>query len=612
MISNETVQGNSERGSTPSPRLLTPSARAKARFPRWTLPILVAAPIVSVVDGWVGFTPLDYLHEVLRIFAFVAGIAFVMWLEERVYGWMLGRHGSIRVLGAVAVPAAAVVVLFPVSVVLGSLGGWVGDQGTAGLLTFTMMAWLVSASLGTLLVVLVDTVVSMLVHDFRSRVQLAVLGLLTMASGLAVAVYGVGRGLADRLRTMQSSELPEGLSINLGDQALTEEEVGRLLAMTETAEVVAIAFFMAVALATLPAVLSATGKIADAVMERLHPLSTGFECVAQGDLLVRVEEKGSRDFVRINKGFNHMTTSLAQTLSNLDERNRELAELNEAAQRFVPFEFLKLLNRESLREVRRGDQVELEISVLFSDIRGFTPLAERLGPEATFRLINRYLGLMDPEIHSRGGFINDYLGDGIMALFNTGARDAVDAGVSMLRAVERLNTELRSEGADPIRVGIGIHTGRLMLGTLGGQQRLDCPVIGDPANLASRVEGMTKLYGARMLVTEETMRALVDPDRFDHRELDRVRAKGKTEPVTVYEVLDGPVDEAKVETRRGFALGLEAFRAGRFEDARVRFLECLRDAPEDAVAALYVERCETWSKSGVPEGWCGVTDLTQK
>jgi class 3 adenylate cyclase len=369
---------------------------------------------------------------------------------------------------------------------------------------------------------------------------------------------------------------------------------------------------MAVALATLPAVLSATGKIADAVMERLHPLSTGFECVAQGDLHVRVEEKGSRDFVRISKGFNHMTTSLVQTLSNLDERNRELAELNEAAQRFVPFEFLKLLDRESLREVRRGDQVELEISVLFSDIRGFTPLAERLGPEATFRLINRYLGLMDPEIHSRGGFINDYLGDGIMALFHTGARDAVDAGVSMLRAVERLNTELGSEGADPIRVGIGLHTGRLMLGTIGGQQRLDCTVIGDPANLASRVEGMTKLYGARMLVTEDTIRALVDPERFPHRELDRVRAKGKTEAVTVYEVLDGPMDEAKVETRRIFSQGLEAYRGGRFEEARLRFLDCLRDAPQDVAAGLYVERCEARSKSDVPEGWCGITELTQK
>lgn len=593
-------------------RFLTPAARAKRAFPGWSILLAVVSTLVSILDHWIPFEPLTYAHMGMRLVAVVGAIAVAMWLEDRLYAWMLGRHIALRVAAGLVTPVLGAVIFLPTALVLGILGSLLGDQGTVVSLLFVMTWWFCSASVGSLLVVFIDGVVSAVLHDFRSRVQLAVLGLLSLMSALAVGIYGVGRAIAEKLRTMTVSDMPEGFDVDLGEGKISEAEMARLLNMSETSEVVAFAFFTVMVALTLPAVMSATGKIAEAVMERLHPLQEGFRHVAQGDLAVRVEEKGSRDFVRISRGFNRMTEALSETLASLDLRNRELSEVNAATRRFVPFAFLRLLRRESIREVRRGDQTALEISILFCDIRGFTPLAERLGPEATFGFINRYLGFMEPEIHARGGFINDFFGDGIMALFDSGPADAIDAGMSMLRAVDRLNGELEAEGASPIRVGIGIHTGPLMLGTIGGRDRLDCTVVGDPANLASRVEGMTKMYGASLLVTEAVLSKQVDRERFVVREVDRVRAKGKREPITVFEVLDEERDRDKIGSLDAFRQGLQAYREGRFDEASDSFDACVKRAPGDRTAALYVERCEGLRSAGISEGWDGVTDLTTK
>jgi len=189
---------------------------------------------------------------------------------------------------------------------------------------------------------------------------------------------------------------------------------------------------------------------------------------------------------------------------------------------------------------------------------------------------------------------------------------AVDAAMSMLGAVERLNGELIEEGNPPIAVGIGVHTGRLMLGTIGGRQRLDCTVIGDPANLASRIEGMTKVYGARLLISEATLAGILDAERYLLREVDRVRAKGKREPITVYEVLDAQLDGAKVRTKAAFERGLQAYREADFETALNLFGACVQQAPDDVAATLYIRRSEHYVASGVPASWSGITDMTTK
>lgn len=567
-------------------RTLTPVPRAKRPFPWWSPALTALAAVVAILHHWVPFAPLGHAHTATAILGAIGAVAAAIWAEDRMYGWMLRRHIALRVIVAFLTPIAGFIAFVPLAFVLGLLGSIAGDQGTTVLLSFVAMLWFCSASVGSLLVVVIDGVIGPLLHDFGSRVRLAVLGLLTLTAALAISVYGLGRAIADT---------------DLGEAKIPSAAL-ELLRMSQIADGVAIAFVLAVALLTLPAILSATGKIAEGVMERLHPLSVGFDHVAEGDLGVRVEEKGSRDFVRISQGFNRMTAVLSETVGDLDSRNRELTEINDATRRFVPFEFLKLLRRETIRQVQPGDQVQLELSILFCEVRGFKPLAEQLGPAATFRFVNRYLAFMGPEIHAKGGFINDFFGDGIMALFHTGARDAVDAAMGMLRAVERFNGELIQENASPIQVGIGVHTGRLMLGTIGGEQRLDCTVIGDAANLAYSVEGMTKVYGARLLITEDTLRRIADHERYVLRELDRVRPGGKHEPITVFEILDPDLDADKLRTRAAFERAIQAYREADFETATNLFGACIRQAPDDIAAALYAERCERHAPNGGSSG----------
>lgn len=144
-----------------------------------------------------------------------------------------------------------------------------------------------------------------------------------------------------------------------------------------------------------------------------------------------------------------------------------MSELNAAYQRFVPEEFLKFLNRESIVDVKLGDQVRKEMSVLFSDIRSFTELSEKMTPEENFNFINSYLQRMGPSIRENNGFIDKYIGDAIMALFPRNAEDAIKASIQMMEGIKLYNKHRNNQGYAPISIGIGIHTGELMLGTVG-------------------------------------------------------------------------------------------------------------------------------------------------
>lgn len=215
-------------------------------------------------------------------------------------------------------------------------------------------------------------------------------------------------------------------------------------------------------------------------------------------------------------------------------KNRELELTNQSIERFVPNEILALLERSSLRDVVRGDQVALSMEVLFCDIRGFTGLVEAIPPGQAFRFINDYLQAMEPAVHAHGGFINQYLGDCIMALYPTGADAAVRSALGMLEQLAEFNQ--KRSPAPPLRVGIGISSGPVILGALGGSRRLDSGVVGDAVNLAARVESLTSVYGTQLLLSEHTVARLIDPSAFRLREVDRVIPKGKTQAVRIFEV----------------------------------------------------------------------------
>ncbi|XZO00720.1 MAG: adenylate/guanylate cyclase domain-containing protein [Microcoleus sp.] len=293
---------------------------------------------------------------------------------------------------------------------------------------------------------------------------------------------------------------------------------------------------------------------------------------------------------------------LAAQNAELRKINQELevalekqSKLTEAAKRFVPNEFVSLLSRDTLSDVKLGDSVEKEMSILFSDIRDFTALSEGMTPQENFKFINAYLSRMEPGIIENNGFIDKYIGDAIMALFGHSAVDAVQAGISMLHSLDDYNKYRINAGYVPIKIGIGINTGSLMLGTVGAANRMDSTVIGDAVNLAARVESLTKSYGVSMLITQNTFSKLTNFPLDFIRNIGHVRVKGKSNWVTIYEVFkaDKPeVKEGKSRTLPIFREALYNYSASKHKEAAQLFGECLQQNPLDRVAQNYLERCQ--------------------
>ena len=196
------------------------------------------------------------------------------------------------------------------------------------------------------------------------------------------------------------------------------------------------------------------------------------------------------------------------------------------------------LGRTSILDVKLGDQVDVEMSILFSDIRSFTALSEAMSPSENFAFVNAYLSRMGPIIRSRNGYIDKFMGDGVMALFPESVTDAVLAAVEMQKELDRYNEQQNQAGAPLIDIGVGINTGRMMLGTLGEADRMEGSVISDAVNLASRLEALTKRYGSKVIISEYTCQQL-DTAKIACREIDSVVVKGKDTPVRIFEVIDG-------------------------------------------------------------------------
>jgi class 3 adenylate cyclase len=278
----------------------------------------------------------------------------------------------------------------------------------------------------------------------------------------------------------------------------------------------------------------------------------------------------------------------ARLYSNLEALNRSYA-------RFVPHEFLEILGKRSILDVNLGDQIQGIMSVLFSDIVGFTPLSESLSPDDNFAFVNRFLNHMEPAFQKHGGFINQFIGDAIMGIFPQSATDAVSAGINMLENLERLNRQLLETGNPPIRIGIGINTGGLMAGVIGGQRRLDISVISDTVNTASRVENLTRFYRVPLLITHSTF-LQIDRARFSNciRRIDCVTPKGKSAPIHVYEVFAAdaePIRRAKLESMSAFEEAVNLFASGQPLRASQLFRAMLEHNPDDHAAAAYLERC---------------------
>lgn len=269
--------------------------------------------------------------------------------------------------------------------------------------------------------------------------------------------------------------------------------------------------------------------------------------------------------------------------------------LKEIASRFVPNEFLALLGRNDLIDVNLGDAKQQVMSVMFCDIRDFTRLSEHMTPSENFMFISSYLSQMEPIISDHRGFIDKYIGDAIMSLFSGSANDAVNAGIAMLRRLQIYNGYRDNSGYQPIKIGIGINTGLLILGTVGTEKRMDGTVISDAVNLSSRIEALTKYYSTPLLISHHTYESLARPENFAIRMIDLVTVKGKEELVTVYEVFDAdpePIKAAKLLTLEQFNRAISAYNNKEFEQAKLLFSGCLITNPDDNVCRIYLNRLE--------------------
>lgn len=258
-------------------------------------------------------------------------------------------------------------------------------------------------------------------------------------------------------------------------------------------------------------------------------------------------------------------------------------------------------------------------TVVFTDIRSFTTISERLGAQETVKMLNEYFGIMVDVIMDNGGILDKYIGDAIMAVFGApfaGEEDAdhaVQTAIGMLRALRAFNERRAAEGQEAVLMGVGINTDDVLSGNIGSLKRMDYTVIGDGVNLASRLEGANKPYGTQVLISELTVRELKKSYRL--REVDKIQVKGKHEPVGVYEVLDHLTAEEfpnMEATLQSFRQGLEQYRQRDWGAALGHFERALQSNPADTVSRLYFDRCTFFKADPPPTDWDGVWVMKDK
>jgi len=292
-----------------------------------------------------------------------------------------------------------------------------------------------------------------------------------------------------------------------------------------------------------------------------------------------------------------------------------LEKIHDSYARFIPIEFLQSLGRESIMEVNLGDQIEKTVTILFSDIRDYTTLSEGMTPKENFEFLNSFLNKMGPVIRENKGFVMQYLGDGLMSIFLHDPMDAVKASITMVAQIEEYNISRENKIRKPIMVGMGLHTGKLVMGVIGDEKRMDVNVVSDSVNTASRMEGLTKHYGTSIIMSENTLEGLDKKNSIHYRFLGLVRVKGKTKPLKIFEILDGISNEQnriKIATKAIFEEGLSHYFNKEFINAATEFKKVTTQNEDDVTAQLYLRLSAKFMVEGVPENWTGVETMLLK
>jgi class 3 adenylate cyclase len=266
-------------------------------------------------------------------------------------------------------------------------------------------------------------------------------------------------------------------------------------------------------------------------------------------------------------GFDSIIQRCLATRIQDKQKKKEIESINQlniSYKRFLPEEFLKILGKGDIQKVKKGDAISKNISVLFTDIRNFTSLTESMNPEESFSFINQILEYLTPVISKNNGFVDKFVGDCIMALFPDSVDDSIKCGHEMLNVLKVYNAECRSS-TSPVEIGIGIHFGDVMIGTIGTENRMDSTVISDTVNTASRVESLTKSLGATFVVTKDLLSH--SKENFKKIPIGKFLLKGKKHPMTLFQMFD---QESTVDIKL-FEDAFTLFESKEFEKAEILY-----------------------------------------
>jgi len=295
---------------------------------------------------------------------------------------------------------------------------------------------------------------------------------------------------------------------------------------------------------------------------------------------------------------------------------REKRKIRKTFSQYLSPGVIALIEKDPQKYIRPGGEVK-DLTVMFSDIRDFTSLSEGLTPDELVHLLNQYLGAMTDILFSNMGTLDKYIGDAIMAFWGSPypqqdhAHCACRCALEMVKGLDKLNRKWEAEGRRPIAIGIGLNTGPVNVGNMGSDKRLAWTVMGDNVNLASRLEGMTKQYRARVIISEGTYNQV--SDQFVAREVDRIRVKGKKQPVVIYELL------ASISERKGYAdllakfnQALTTYRSQNWPEAAGQFSELLTKYPNDGPSQVLLNRCQEFIEESPEANWDGVYVMKSK
>lgn len=291
---------------------------------------------------------------------------------------------------------------------------------------------------------------------------------------------------------------------------------------------------------------------------------------------------------------------------------REKAQVTRTFGHYVSYQVVDRLLKEP-ELVRLGGEKK-ELTVLFSDIRGFTTISESLDPESVVNLLNEYLTAMTKIVFKYDGVLDKYMGDAIMAFYGAPIEMADHADKACLTALEmieelkELQVKWKETGVPVIDIGIGINSGQMVVGNMGSDVRFDYTVMGDSVNLGSRLEGTNKQYGTRIIVSEFTRKII--NSKLNFRELDLVRVKGKKEPVRIYELMSEK--DAQPSFLEAFERGLTSYREMDWDGAESLFQQALSVKPEDGPSSIYIKRCLEYKKTPPSADWDGVYEMKTK